>query len=303
MRQFANSRSAALAVLALLTVLWGYNWVVVKIALEYAGPFQFLAFRMGLASLVLFGMARLLGLPLAMPHPRKTLMLGLVQTTLYGSLMTWALVRGGAGKVAILTFTMPFWMVILAWLFLGEKVRGRQWPIVFLALIGMTLILEPWQLKSDYFSNLLAVAGGLCWAISVLQIKKIHLHSQRQLFALTAWQMAVGSIGLIALAFIFPSHPIQWQPVFILTLMYSVVIAAALGWIMWFFILQRLPANISSLGTLAIPVVAAFSAWLQLHEVPTRVELAGIFLVCVALAGLAVTTETSRESNNEIQEL
>lgn len=293
--KFSKSRSAALVVLALLTVLWGYNWVVVKTALEYAGPFQFLAWRMSLASLVLFGMARMLGLPLAMPHPKRTLMLGLVQTTLYGSLMTWALVRGGAGKVAILTFTMPFWIVILAWVFLGEKVRGRQWPIIFLALMGMTLILEPWQLQSDSFSNILAVAGGLCWAVSVLQIKKIHLHSQRQLFALTAWQMALGSIGLIALAFIFPSHPTQWQPVFILTLVYSVVIAAALGWIMWFFVLQRLPANISSLGTLAIPVVAALSAWLQLGEVPTRIELAGILLVCVALAGLAVTAESRKE--------
>ena len=301
MRRFLNSESAAVATLALLSVVWGYNWVVVKIALEYAGPFQFLAFRMTLAALVLFAIGRSLGLPLAMPYPKKTLLLGLVQTTLYGSLMTWALVRGGAGKVAILTFTMPFWIVILAWMFLGERVRARQWPIIFLALCGMILILEPWQLKSDYFSNLLAVAGGFCWAVSVLQIKKIKLHSQRELFALTAWQMILGSIGLIALSLIFPSHPIRWEMPLILALCYSVIIAAALGWVMWLFVLQRLPANISSLGTLAIPVIGTLAAWIQLHDAPTRIELAGIFLICVALAGLAVTAESRKvepEMNN-----
>lgn len=299
MQRFAKSQSAAIAALAVLSFLWGYNWVVVKVALQYAGPFQFLAFRMTLASLVLFGVGRLLGLPLAIPHPRKTLLLGLMQTTAYGSLMTWALLRGGAGKVAVLTFTMPFWVVILAWLFLGEKVRGRQWPIIFLALCGMVLIVEPWHLKSDYFSNLLAVGGGLCWAVSVLQIKKIKLHSQRELFALTAWQMILGSIGLIAFAFIFPSHPIHWELPLIVALSYSVIIAAALGWVLWLFVLQRLPANISSLGTLAIPVIGTLGAWLQLHDAPTRIELAGIFLISVALAGLALTAE-SRKSKAEM---
>lgn len=294
MRRLLNSESAAVAVLALLSIIWGYNWVVVKIALQYAGPFQFLAFRMTLAALVLFAIGRLLRLPLAMPHPKKTILLGIVQTTLYGSLMTWALVRGGAGKVAILTFTMPFWIIILAWLFLGERVRARQWPIVFLAFCGMMLILEPWQLKGDYFSNLLAVAGGFCWAVTVLQIKNIRLNSQRELFALTAWQMLLGSIGLIILAVAFPSHSIQWELPFVLTLIYSVVIAAALGWVMWLFVLQRLPANISSLGTLAVPVIGTLAAWLQLHDAPTRIELAGIFLIALALGGLALTAESKK---------
>lgn len=300
MRRFANSQSAAIVTLAVLSLMWGYNWVVVKVALQYAGPFQFLAFRMTLASLVLFGLGRALGLPLAMPHPKKTLMLGLMQTTAYGSLMTWALVRGGAGKVAILTFTMPFWIVILAWLFLGEKVRGRQWPIIFLALSGMVLILEPWHLKSDYFSNLLAIGGGLCWAISVLQIKKIKLHSQRELFALTAWQMLLGSIGLVTLALIFPSQPIRWQLPLIVALSYSVIIAAALGWVMWLFVLQRLPANISSLGTLAIPVIGTLAAWLQLHDVPTPIEVVGIFLIAIALGGLTLTAESRKDKTEMV---
>ena len=294
MRQFAESRAAAVVALAVLSLIWGYNWVVVKISLSYIGTFQYLAIRMTLAAILLFAIGRLVKLPLALPHPKKTLLLGFLQTTLYGCLMTWALSRGGAGKVAVLTFSMPFWMIILAWLFLGERVRKLQWPIIFLAFVGIVCILEPWQLKSDAISNALAISGGIAWALSVLVVKKIQLESPRQLLALTAWQMLFGSVGLIVLAFVFQTQPIEWGFPLLITFSYSIILSTAAGWILWTFILQRLPANISGLSTLAIPVISVLTAWLQLKEAPPRIELAGIFLIAVALGGLALTAGTQK---------
>ena len=55
---------------------------------------------------------------------------------------------------------MPFWLLLLAWAFLGERLRGVQWLAVALALCGLVLVLEPWRLQGT-FSSLLAVAGGL----------------------------------------------------------------------------------------------------------------------------------------------
>lgn len=295
MRQFALSRSAAVVALAFLSVFWGYNWVAAKISLGYIGPFQYLAIRMTMGSILLFTIGRLLKLPLALPFPKKTIILGLLQTTLYGCLMTWALSRAGAGKVAVLTFSMPFWMLILAWLFLGEKVRKLQWPIIFLAFIGIIFILEPWELKSDVISNTLAIFGGITWAVSVLVVKNIHLQSPRQLLALTAWQMLFGSVGLIVLAFVFQTRSIEWGLPLILTLSYSIIFSTALGWLLWVFILQSLPANISGLSSLAIPVISVLSAWLQLRETPSRSELMGIFLISLALGGLALTAGSRKE--------
>ncbi|MEO6908290.1 MAG: DMT family transporter [Abditibacteriaceae bacterium] len=160
--------------------------------------------------------------------------------------------------------------------------------------MGIICILEPWQLKSDYVSNMLAISGGVIWALSVLVVKKIHLQSPRQLFALTAWQMAFGSAGLIILAFVFPSRPIDWGMPLLLSLTYTIILSTSLGWILWLFILQRLPANISSLSTLAIPVIGTLAAWIQLHDVPSHLELGGMFLICVALGGLALTTESKK---------
>ncbi|MES2546403.1 MAG: EamA family transporter, partial [Pseudomonadota bacterium] len=44
----------AFTALMVLTIIWGYNWVVMKSALQYAGPFQFAALRTFLGAIVLF---------------------------------------------------------------------------------------------------------------------------------------------------------------------------------------------------------------------------------------------------------
>ncbi len=49
-----NTNIKALTALFTLTLIWGYNWVVMKSALQYAGPFQFAALRTFLGALVLF---------------------------------------------------------------------------------------------------------------------------------------------------------------------------------------------------------------------------------------------------------
>lgn len=63
-------------------------------------------------------------------------MVGLLQTAgAYGFAM-WALVSGGAGKTSVLVYIMPFWTLLLAWLILGERVRGIQWFAIGLSLCG-----------------------------------------------------------------------------------------------------------------------------------------------------------------------
>jgi drug/metabolite transporter (DMT)-like permease len=54
----------AAAVLAAISLVWGFNWVVLKIGVRHADPFEFLAWRFALAAACLFGAAALLGRPM-----------------------------------------------------------------------------------------------------------------------------------------------------------------------------------------------------------------------------------------------
>ncbi len=287
----------AVVALVVLALIWGYNWVVMKVALRDCGPFAFAALRTMLGALVLFSLLPLKG-GLTVPKPvLKIVLLGLLQTTAFLGLTFWALVEGGAGKTAVLVYTMPFWLLILAWVYLGERIRGAQWPAVVLSCAGLFLILEPWHMQGGLWSEVLAVLAGISWAGSVIAVKRLLRRENIPLLQLTAWQMLFGAIPLAIVALLVPEGPITWSPSFIAALVYNVIPCNAIAWLLWLFILEMLPAGVAGMGSLAIPLVGVLAAWLQLGERPGPTEGAGMLLIGVALLTLSVNALRNRTKN------
>ena len=282
--------------LYVLALIWGYNWVVMKRALHYMGPFQFGAMRTLLAALILFAVVIALKKPLRLPHMAQVGLIGLLQTCGFTALIIWALVAGGAGKVAVLSYTMPFWVMLLAWPLLGERIRGTQWIAVMASVTGLLCILEPWHLHGGLLSDVLALMSGLCWAAAVILAKQLHHRSpDMDLLSFTAWQMLLGSLPLVALAFAVPAPAAQWTPYLVGAMLYNVVACNALAWLLWLFALQRLPAGTASMISLLTPVVAVITAWLELDEVPNPTEIAGMLLIGGALTVIALRGMRRRE--------
>jgi drug/metabolite transporter (DMT)-like permease len=274
----------AFAALILLTIIWGCNWVVMKSALAYAGAFEFAALRTVIGAFCLFAVVLFMRKPLRVKEMPTLILLGILQTSGFTGILIWALVEGGAGKTAVLTYTMPFWVMLLAWPMLGEKLRGLQWPAAILSTMGMLFILDPLHLGTDTFSMLLAVLSGIFWAISVIVAKKLHQRApDLDLLSLTAWQMFFGSIPLVVVALLVPSAPIQWTPYFIGAVIFNAVFCNALAWLLWLYALQRLSAGVASMSSMLAPVIGVMAAWVQLHEVPNKTELIGMTLIAASL--------------------
>lgn len=279
----------AFAALIVLALLWGYNWVVMKHALEFAGAFQFAAMRTFYGALCLFALLLIMRKPLKPRELPTLILLGVLQTCGFTGMIIWALVEGGAGKTAVLTYTMPFWVMVLAWPMLGEKLRGLQWPAAILSTMGMLFILDPLHLGTDTFSMFLAVLSGIFWALSVILAKKLHQRSpDLDLLTLTAWQMFFGSIPLVVVALLVPSAPIQWTPYFIGAVIFNSVFCNALAWLLWLYALQRLSAGVASMSSMLAPVIGVLAAWLQLNEVPSATELIGMTLIAASLVIISI---------------
>jgi len=115
--------------MAVLVLVWGYNWVVMKIALRYAAPFDFAALRtLGASSCLLLTVLLMRPREFRMRYPRGTLLLGLFQTLCFVSLVNLALVHGGAGKSSVLVYSMPFWVALLAPIVLKVHSPRSHWP-------------------------------------------------------------------------------------------------------------------------------------------------------------------------------
>ena len=279
-----RSTRKAVAALVVLSLIWGYTWIVQKEGLRFASPLDYAALRALPGAGLLFAALLVLRRPLLPSRPGYALLLGLFQTAGFLGLTNWALVAGGAGRSAILCYTMPFWTLLIARAVLHERLRALQWLAVACAGAGLLLVLEPWQLAGTLSSKLLAIAGGVSWAISAVVAKAWRAQEEYDLLSVTAWQMLLGGIVLAVVAWLVPSHPIHWTPHFGLLLAYIVVLGTAVGWVLWLYILSRLPAGIAGLSMMAVPVLGILFSWLQLGEQPSGFELAGIVVIAASLA-------------------
>lgn len=274
----------AAAVMVVLVLVWGYAWILAKMALAYCGPLDLATLRTAVGAATLFPALVWMRGPVWPEHPWEALAVGTVQTALFLLLNNWALAQGAAGKTSVLVFTMPFWVLLFAWPMLGERIQGAGWVAVALAAVGLALILLPLRLRAGLVAELAAVLAGICWALGVVISKRLHNRHPVDVYNFTFWQMALGLLPMIAVSLAMPSRPIDWSVAFVLLLLTLGIVATAAGWGAWFYVLRRLPAGTTSMASLGIPVVALGASAIQLGERAKPMELSGMILIGVALA-------------------
>ncbi len=278
--------------LGLLALIWGYAWVPLKVGVAYCEPFTFAALRSLPGGLLLLGLTALVRRPVRPKAVRLTALVGLFQTSGFIGLTIAALVVGGAGRTAILANTWQFWILLMAWPILGERLHGSQWLSVGLALSGLVLIIEPWNLHG-VASSLLALAGAVCWAAGAITVKVLRRRHEVDLLSLTAWQTLFGSIPLILVAVFVEGSMPEWSSAFLWSLAYALLMGTCVAAFLWLYVLREMPASIAGLGTMATPVVGLLLSWAQLGEQPTAFEVVGMILI---LGGMAVLFARSMKS-------
>ncbi len=283
-----HDRARAAAALGLLSIIWGYNWVAMKAGLRHASPFGVAGWRFLFGALSLIPVVRWIGQPLTVPRAEWWLA-GLLGTLLaFNFSCTFgALSLGGTGKTAVLVYTMPLWVVVLARIFLNERMRPLQWFAVAIAGAGLLVLVDPLHLRG-LAASLLAVGAGLFWGVSVVLVKRWQGRMRTHLLTLTFLQMVLGSCVLFTANHLFGQRPTEWTLEFVAVLGYTSIIASTVAWVLFYYALARLPAGIAGLGTLATPVVGVLCAWLAFGEQPSAQEATGMVLIGAGIGLLAV---------------
>lgn len=139
---FSKKRAHSYVLLLINTLLWGAAFVVVKPALDYVSPFNFLFTRFLLSSL--------LCIPIFVYYWRKIkvtvemivtiVMLELIGTTVSLGILYIGLAQTSAIEAGLLSTTGPLFVVLLGIFFLGEKQEQHEWVGTLLSFFGMVLI-------------------------------------------------------------------------------------------------------------------------------------------------------------------
>lgn len=281
------SRRGAYVALVALTLIWGFNWLVMKLALQHADPVAFNVQRILIAIAVLFLLMLWQRKSLAPQSWIAIVVTGFLQTTVNFGSTTMAVASGGVGRVSVLVFTMPFWTLLLAWPVLGERVRGGQWIAVLLALAGLTLVVEPWNWHEGLSAKLWAVSSGFGWAAGTVATKYFERDKHLDMLNFIGWQMVVGVLPFFLLPLVRDTPPVEWSLSYGALLLYSGAIATGSGFVLWIAVLRWLPAGTAALNMLAIPAIALVSSMIVFGERLTAIEWMGIG--CIA-AGLVIVS-------------
>ena len=282
-------------ILAGLTLVWGFNWTAMKVALSEVAPLTFRTLCLAAGSGLLFAFLRLSGQPLAVPRsqwPRLAL-IALFTITAWNLLVAFGVRLIPSGRAAILAYTMPAWAIPLSVWLLGERMNRRKALGLALGMGGMALLLwdEIANLRGAPLGSLLVLGAALTWAIGTVLQKKYPV--QAPVAAYTAWIMLIGGTPIYLGAIVFDLRVALSEGFSVglwpaLAVAYNVVLAFAWAHWAWLRLATAVSVSTFSLSMLMVPVVGVFSGVLFLGERPGPAEFGALALVLGSLATVAL---------------
>ncbi|MDR3322920.1 MAG: DMT family transporter [Zoogloeaceae bacterium] len=280
-----------LLLLVLLTLFWGANWPVMKMVLREVPPLYFRSISTLFGGVGMLVLARASGMSLRVPAGQwnRVLWISAFNIAIWNAMIGFGVLLLPSGRAALLGYTMPLWSTLLSVRFLGERLTAR---LIFGLLLGLAGIVV---LMGDSVESMLrAPVGVACmivaawsWAIGVVLLKRLPV--AMPVSALTGWTMLIGSVPLLALAIPLETFrlavPSFWPSFGIL---YNIFLSFMFGQWAWNRIVQMVPVSVSSLSSLAIPLIGVLCGVIFLGESLGWQEVLASLLILGAVGSVSL---------------
>jgi len=269
-----RSSRAIYAKLVAVPAIWGGTFIAGRLLALAVPATVGSLLRFTVAVLALLTAARWLegGLPrLDRRQALGTLLLGTTGVFAYNLFFLGALARLPASRTSLIIALNPIVTIAAASVLLGERLDGRRWLGVAVALAGVWIVVS----RGDVLGSVrgavglgeLLMFGGVCsWAAYTLIGRRV-LAGLSPLAATT--YASLWGTGLLALAAA-PDLPgvseIQWTPVVVLSVVYLGALGTAVGFVWYYQAVQRLGASRTVIFNNLVPVFGAGFGVLLLGE-------------------------------------
>lgn len=286
-----------LLLLALLTLVWGVNWPVMKLGVTHFPPLSFRSLSMWLGLPVLWLAVRVLRVPLAIPRSewRELGVLTVTNMVVWHVLAIVSVQALSSGRAAILGYTMPVFSALWGLALFGQRLRTRQLLGVAAAALGVALLL--WHELGRMAGRPWAAAGMLVsaatWALGTQQLR--HTRMTAPTLAIVFWMTVLTTLVMTLLAALLEHD--RWAapvPVVWATIVFNAVLIFGFAQPVWLYLARSLPPIASTLSVMLIPVLGVLSGALWLGEVLHWQDFAAIGLMLAAIASVLLPPAPQR---------
>lgn len=278
-----------------VVVIWGFNFVVIKIGLRDLPPMLFSALRFLFAAVPL-----LLFIKPPRTSVRLVLIFGLFQFAIQFTLLFTGIKLGlPAGLASLVVQLQAFFTIGLAVVFLGERPKMVQLLGALVALCGMGVVAAHLEARATLIGFVLVVLAGLSWAVANIASKQMGkpapgsnaAPSPVSPLSLMVWASVVATPLLLLASWLFEG-PAAWQLaahsfswVTLGAVLFQSYPNTLLGFGVWSMLMRKYPTATIAPFSLLVPVAGMISAALVLGETLQWWKIVAGLLV---LGGLAL---------------
>ena len=286
-------------VLALLTVVWGLNWPIMKMGVTGFPPltFRFICLLIGTPVLGLGLWAMKVPFRLPKLYWRELLVLAIFNMFIWHAFIILAVQYLSSGRSAILGYTMPIFSAVIGALVFHNQLSKRAWGGVAAAALGVVLLLwhELSNLSGKPIGVMLALVAASTWALGTQLVRRTSIPLPT--LTLSFWMTAMTTIVMGVLSFTFEFE--RWQepsPTHWAAIIYNAVLVFGFAHAAWFYLARSLPPVASTLSVMMIPILGVFSGAWALNEILHWQDWAAMGLMVVSIASVLWPTKPAEGS-------
>lgn len=285
-------RSADLARLVALAIIWSASFVFIRVLAPPLGPVWTATLRVLVAGVALVGWFVATGVDAGVRrHWRAYLFVGLVNSAAPFLLFSWAALTLPASYLVILNAASPMFTAIAAATWLGERLSGAKLAGLATGAAGVALVsragpLEPTPAVVTAVAA--SLAGALCYALAGVWLKR--RGTMLKPMAIAGWSQ-LGAAALLLPVAVATPMPGPVTPAVVANLLALALVCSGIAYLLYYRLIRDIGPTRAMTVTFLMPALGMLWGVLFLGETVNATMLAGAALV---VGGTAVVLRPPR---------
>ena len=268
----------------MVMVVWGLNFVAIKLALDEIPPFLLLTFRfLGTVFPFIF----------FIPRPKVPVM-SLLWITLFQWVLHFALLFSGmyaginAGIGSLISQSQIIFTILLSCLFFRFRPSLHQKLGIIVSFIGLVMFSTQGDCSANFLGFALIIGAALSASVANILYRQV---GQVNMLSLIVWTSAIALSPMFALSYILEGWSVIQQACYnmswisISSLGYTALISTFIGIVTWARLMNQCDPGKVVPFTLLVPVVGMSAGYCFLEEVLTPIDLIASTII---IAGLLI---------------